>query len=82
MNAVLITAVLAALKARILAGIESWKGSLPDALKPFADQAASFLGSLIDAIDIQALEADISGRLIELLKTGKGPSASSPVDLA
>ena len=24
-----------------------------------------------DAIDIQALEADISGRLIELLKTGR-----------
>ena len=82
MNAVIITAVIARLKALLLAAIADWKTKLPDAMKPLADQVAAFIGSLLDGLDVAALEQDTIGRLLELAKTGQGPSASSGVDTA
>jgi hypothetical protein len=77
---------LSLVKEYVVAFILSFKDRVPEIVKaaagPLLDKLAVEVATFIDGISLDALEASIVGRGLELLKTGKGPSASSPVDLA
>lgn len=82
MSVIVVMLALAAIKKQILAALEGWKAQLPDPMKPIADQVSLFIGGVIDGIDAAALAASLPGQVIDLIKTGHGPSAPNPADTA
>lgn len=78
MTALIIAAIVAALKDRLLAAAKDLEAKLPDLLKPAADQFIAMLVAVLDGLDIAALEQEALGRLVELAKTGKSESSHDP----
>lgn len=91
MIGLILAAVIASLKARLLAGAAVLEADLLALLSPFLpaatisaiikpaiDGVLAWITTVLDQIDVAALEKEALGRMVEVIKTGKSEASHDP----